>query len=201
VWVLYGGAEIVPEGMYNTYDAVSPSGHLAARYRKMIPACGEPWLPGQEPQVVDADGLRLGLCLCWEAWFPEIARTLTFLGADVILFPTGGLVHELGDRWRQVLAARAAENMVYTMASTNLLACEDGMAVINSPEGLVADARKQGIVYASVDIARLRYLRETDEELMVPKKYLSIPGLLRALPPQVAEHLQRAVTGFFEENR
>jgi predicted amidohydrolase len=191
VWVLYGGAEVTPDGLYNTYNILSPQGELAGRYRKMIPACGEPWLPGDEPLVVEADGLRLGLAICWEAWFPEIPRALMFMGADVIFFPTGALVYELAPRWRQILAARAAENMVYTVASVNLLALEDGMAAIHSPEEVIAESTQPGIIYGDIDLERLAYLRRTDEQLIVPKKYRSIPGLTRALPPELIQKLHR----------
>lgn len=194
VWVFYGGAEAGEGGLYNTYSALSPRGTLAGRYRKMIPACGEPWLAGAEPLVVEADGLRFGLAVCWEAWFPEIARALTLMGADVILFPTGALIYELATRWRSILAARAAENIVYTAASVNLLALEDGMAVINSPEKVVAESAAPGILYGDLNAERLAYLRETDEQLMVPKKYRSIPGLLRALRPEIRQLPARAAS-------
>ena len=192
VWVLYGGAEVTGEGLYNTYGVLDPHGELAGRYRKMIPACGEPWLAGREPVVVEAGGLRLGLAICWEAWFPEIPRALAWMGADVLFFPTGALVYELKGRWSQILAARAAENLVYTVASVNLLAMEDGMAAVHSPERLMAESPAPGILYAEVDLERLDYLRRTDEELSVPKKYRSIPGLLRAVRPEILEITQRA---------
>ncbi len=190
VWVLYGGAEAVAGGLYNTYSVLTPQGELAGRYRKMIPACGEPWLEGEQPIVIDTGELKLGIAICWEAWFPEIARTLMFMGADVIFFPTGALVYELAPRWEQILAARAAENMVYTVASVNLLAMEPGMAVIHSPEERVAHSTEPGIVYGNIDTARLAYLRHTDEQLMVPKKYRSIPGLTRALRPELLKTLE-----------
>jgi len=192
VWVLYGAAEVTRAGLYNTYSAINPQGDLAGRYRKMIPACGEPWLAGDTPVVIEADGLRLGLAICWEAWFPEIPRALAWMGADVIFFPTGALVYELKDRWSQILGARAAENLVYTAASVNLLAMEAGMAAIHSPEQVVAESGSAGVLYGTVDLDRLAYLRRTDEELSVPKKYRSIPGLLRAVRPEIVEGLQQA---------
>ena len=191
VWVLYGGAEVTSGGMYNTYNVLNPQGELAGRYRKMIPACGEPWLPGNELLVVEAGGLRLGLAICWEAWFPEIPRTLAWMGADLIFFPTGALLSELRPRWSQILGVRAAENLVYTAASVNLLALEDGMAAIHSPEQAVAESAAPGILYGTIDLDRLAYLRRTDEELRVPKKYRSIPGLLRAMRPEVLEATKR----------
>jgi predicted amidohydrolase len=204
VWVLFGGAERAEQGLYDTYNVVSPDGKLAGRYRKMIPACGEPWLSGDQPLVVEADGLRLGLAVCWEAWFPEIARALTFMGADVIFFPTGALIYELAPRWQLILAARAAENMVYTVASVNLLAMEAGMAIIHSPEAQVAASSEPGIIFGDIDVERLAYLRRTDEQLIVPKKYRTIPGLLRAFKPGLLNNLQKAagsLAAVSQENR
>ena len=197
LWVLYGGAEVAGDGLYNTYTVVSPQGEVAGRYRKMIPACGEPWLHGDRPLVVSAGGLRLGLAVCWEAWFPEIARALTFMGADVIFFPTGALIYELAPRWREIVAARAAENIVYTVTSVNLLALEAGMAAIHSPEAVVVESEAAGILFGDVDLDRLTYLRTTDEQIIVPKKYRSIPGLMRALRPELLVTL-RAVNPAME---
>jgi predicted amidohydrolase len=194
VWIMFGGAEPLADGLSNTYNLISPSGKLAARYRKMIPACGEPWIPGDQPQVVDTGGLKIGLAVCWEAWFPEIARALAFMSADVIFFPSGALIYELAPRWRVILAARAAENLVYTAASVNLLALEAGMAVINSPEEEISSSIDPGIIYATLDVERLAYLRRTDEKLAVPKKYRSIPGLTHALRPELLRQLQQSAT-------
>lgn len=187
LWILFGGSESTDEGMYATYNVVGPGDKDAWRYRKLIPACGEPWLAAKEPLVVQAGDLKLGIAICWEAWFPEISRTLALMGADVIFFPTGGLVYELKERWKLILAARAAENLVYTAASVNLLAEEDGMAVINSPEKLVSESSCPGIIYGDVDLERLNYLRDTDEKLMVPKQYRSVPGLIRALRQEILD--------------
>lgn len=186
LWILWGGSEEVAEGNFATYNVAGPDGDNQ-RYRKLMPACDEPWTPANEPYVVQAGDLKLGLGICWEAWFPEISRTLALMGADVIFFPTGGLVYELKERWKTVLAARAAENVVYTAACVNILAEEEGMAVINSPEHLVAESGRAEIIYGDVDLERLKYLRETNEKLMVPKRYHSIPGLLKQLRPEILE--------------
>ncbi len=195
LWILFGGSEVTVEGTYATYNVVCPDIEDVCRYRKLIPACGEPWIAATEPVVVQAGDLKLGLAICWEAWFPEISRTLALMGADIIFFPTGGLVYELKERWKLILAARAAENLVYTAASVNLLAEEEGMAVINSPESLVAESVKSGVIYADLDLQRLRYLRDTDEKLMVPKKYRTIPGLIRALRPEILSMPLRVSNG------
>lgn len=199
LWVIFSGAERDGAGGdCNTVHIAKPDGEIAATYRKMIPANGEPWTPGQVPLVVDCDGVKVGIATCWEAWFPEIPRMLTWMGADLILCPTGALLYELTPQWQIILSARAAENIVYTAASVNLFGLEDGMNVIFSPEGLVAQADGEGLLCAALDLERLRYLRRTDERLTVPKLYRSIPGLLRALPPQVMEQYLQVAAQFIQ---
>lgn len=61
------------------------------------------------------------------------------------------------------------------------------MAYIFSPERQEAALLEQDIAYANLDLARLRYLRGTDEQLIAPKKYRSIPGVLRSLRPEIVE--------------
>lgn len=197
VWVFFSGAE--PDGnggFYNSIHAAAPDGTICAVYRKMLPANGEPWAPGDQPVVVDCNGVRVGLATCWEAWFPEIPRMLALMGADLFLFPTGALLYELTDRWATILAARASENLVYTAASVNLFGLEDGLNVVFGPEGQLGSARGESILQTTLDLRRLRYLRETDERLIVPKPYRSIPGLLRALRPEIVQHYLRVSTDF-----
>lgn len=188
IWVFYNGAIPAPGGgQSNACIAVSPEGKVIDTYTKMIPACNEKNVPGDRPVVVDCDGLKIGIIICWEAWFPEIIRMTAGMGADVVFCPTGGLVYELTPTWKTIVAARAAENVVFTAACVNLFGVEDGMCAVYSPEGLVAERAGVGILYATLDLERLRYLRDTDEALVVPKPYRTIPGLWRALKPSVIE--------------
>jgi len=194
VWVFYNSAQPAEGGrQHNTCFAVSPAGRVEGSYAKMIPAVGEPNLPGDKPLVLDCDGLKVGLVICWEAWFPEMARWVTALGAELIFFPTGGLLYELTPVWKTIVAARAAENTAYTAACVNLFGLEDGLCAVYSPEGLVAERTGAGLLLATLDLERLRFLRETDERLIVPKPYRVIPGLWRSLPPAVVEASARAV--------
>jgi formamidase len=91
-WIIPGSMyEFAGGKIYNTAIAISPSGEIVARYRKMFP-----WLPyesettpGNEFCVFDVTDIgRFGLCICYDSWFPEVARTLAWMGAEVILHPT-----------------------------------------------------------------------------------------------------------------
>jgi len=192
VYLLFGGVRREGEKAWNAYNLASPAGGEIASYAKMIPAAGEPAEPGTNPGIFRTPILTIGIVTCWEAWFPELSRAVAFAGADLIVYPTGGLVYELRDSWRHILAARAAENLVYTASCLNLFGVEAGMCDIYSPEGLVAELAAEGVNYAELDLERLAYLRSRDEAMTMPKLYRAIPGTQRALRPAVVEAYQKA---------
>lgn len=187
IYVAFGAAKRETDGSHsNVYCLLGRDGAIAGLYRKMVPGVGESSRPGSQLVVVPTEHINIGLLLCWEAWFPELARAVTMLGADLILYPTGGMVGDLRSTWRTLLAARAAENMIYTASCLNTFGIEEGLCYVFSPEGLVSELPGQGINFADLDIDRLRWLRSQDECLSLPKKYHCIPGLARAF----ARHLE-----------
>ncbi len=187
VYVLFGGSRRADDTPYNVCTLVGPEGHIYGEHTKVIPACGEPVAPGETVAVIRTPLLNIGVLICMEAWYPELARILAFQGADIIFYPTGGLIYDLRDTWRTILHARAAENTLYTATSINIFGVEQGMGYIFSPERQEAELLDVGIACATLDLARLRYLRATDEQIIVPKKYRVVPGVLRSLRPAVTE--------------
>jgi predicted amidohydrolase len=67
--------------------------------------------PGTRFRVFDADWGRIGIMTCYDGWFPEAARMLALMGADLILFPSQGYSPPL-------MHARAADNGVWIAASS-----------------------------------------------------------------------------------
>ena len=67
--------------------------------------------PGREYPVFETRFGKLGIMICYDGFFPEVARELTKAGAEVIAWPVWGFNPELG-------RARAAENQVYVVSST-----------------------------------------------------------------------------------
>lgn len=132
--------------------------------------------------IADVGTLRVAVAICWEAWFPEIARARALAGADLVLFPTGAIVQETHDVWLRVVGARAAENVCFTACSVNLLGVERGMAIVCGPEGDLGARDDAGLVVADLDLDRIDVLRAADDELTTLKRYATLPGLLRALP-------------------
>jgi predicted amidohydrolase len=187
VYVLFGGAKHEGAGFYNLYHLADPHRDSLFVYEKIVPAMNEDTMfRGQEPGLVKTDLMNIGLLICWEAWFPELTRTLAMRGADIVFFPTGGLIYELHDVWKAILQARAAENTIYTASCVNIWGVEAGMSYVFSPEGEVAALTTEGINYAEVDLDRLHRMQTEDEVFTVPKAYRTIPGTLRVLNDQVS---------------
>ena len=88
LWLVPGSVFERSDGaVYNTLPVYAPSGRRVAAYRKIAPwRPYETVRPGSDFVVFDmAPYGRVGLSICYDAWFPEIARHLAWMGADLIL--------------------------------------------------------------------------------------------------------------------
>ncbi len=92
VWFIPGSLfEKCGDTLYNTAPVINPQGQVVTRYRKLYPYF--PYeaavTPGKEFTVFDVPNIgRFGLTICYDKWFPEVARTLSCMGAEVIIHPT-----------------------------------------------------------------------------------------------------------------
>ena len=139
-WLVPGSLyETEGDKLYNTAIVISPEGQLVAKYRKMFP-----WRPyetvvaaGTEFCVFDIPEVgRFGLCICYDQWFPEVARTLTWLGAEVILQPT---LTTTPDRVLELVVsqANAIFNQCYFVGINGVGAYGGGQSLIVDPEGRI----------------------------------------------------------------
>jgi predicted amidohydrolase len=157
-----------------------------------------PYQESDEVEPVEMGWGKVGVVTCSEAFVPEVARLHALKGAEVCLFPTGIVIDELGytDNWRTLVRARAIENLMYTAITVHLFPPEfadryrqapvdeapsssgltRGIAMICSPERVLAQSEAPGILTSDLDLERIRHLRETEEELIVPAPYRTIPG-------------------------
>ncbi|MFC4776730.1 nitrilase-related carbon-nitrogen hydrolase [Paenibacillus sp. GCM10023252] len=99
----------LPDGRTHVQNKIHPSYELV--YNKDITT------PGNKLSVFEIDSVKIGISVCYDSSFPEIARILSRLGADIILAPTACL-----DEWgraRNVLfsQARASENQLFVVNS------------------------------------------------------------------------------------
>jgi formamidase len=139
-WLVPGSMWEQADGdLYNTALVISPEGEIVARYRKMFP-----WLPyesgtaaGTEFCVFDIpDAGRFGLCICYDMWFPEVARQLAWMGAEVILQPT---LTPTSDRPLELVMARANAlfNQCYFVSVNGVGTWGGGRSTMIDPDGRV----------------------------------------------------------------
>lgn len=107
--------------IYNTAVLLGPDGKLIGKYRKVSLPPGEAAkgiAPGKDYPVYDTSIGRIGMMVCYDGFFPEVARELTKNGAEIIAWPVWGCNPKLAE-------ARACENHVYVVSST-FMKPEDG---------------------------------------------------------------------------
>lgn len=100
--------------IYNVAVLLSPEGEVVGKYRKVTLPRSEiegGVTPGNEYPVFETRFGKVGMMVCYDGFFPEVARELTNRGAEVIAWPVWGCNPKLG-------AARACENHVYVVSST-----------------------------------------------------------------------------------
>ncbi len=91
----------------------------------------------------------LGVGICWDQWFPETARAMMLLGAEVLLYPTaiGSEPHEpdldTRDPWQRAMIGHAVSNIVPVVAA-NRVGVEDGQTFYGS--SFIADPRGDKVV-------------------------------------------------------
>ncbi|THF70816.1 carbon-nitrogen hydrolase family protein [Deinococcus sp. Arct2-2] len=140
VWLVPGSVcERGPAGqLFNTAVALSPQGRLAASYRKVFPwRPYEPFDPGDRFVTFEMPGIgTAGFSICYDAWFPEVARHLAWMGAEVVL---NVVKTTTCDRAQEVVLARANAivNQVFVVSVNCAGPVGTGQSVIVDPEGLV----------------------------------------------------------------
>ena len=154
--VICGTLEAVGDEVFNAALMTTPDGRRYT-YRKMhLPFLGidRYATPGPDaPSVVEVDGLRIGILICYDLRFPEAARMCALDGADLIALPTNWPVGV--DFHPGIFApARAAENHCY------LLACDR----VGTERGVTFIGRS---ALFDFDGHQLAVASETNEELLV----------------------------------
>ncbi|MGF6394058.1 N-carbamoylputrescine amidase [Pseudomonas plecoglossicida] len=118
---------------FNSLTVADADGRLLGVYRKThIPnAIGyqekEYFSPGDTGfKVWDTAFGRLGIGICWDQWFPETARCLALMGAEVLLFPTaigsepGAAELDSRDHWQVAMRGHAAANLLPVVAANRV---------------------------------------------------------------------------------
>jgi predicted amidohydrolase len=164
IW-LVPGSLFQSEGgkVYNVAPVISPAGDIVARYRKIYPF--RPYEQGVSAGdsfcVFTVPGVgSFGLCICYDLWFPEVIRTLAWLGAQVILCPT--LTNTI-DRDVELAMTRAAAagNQCYVVGVNAAAPSGLGRSIACGPGGEVLHqaGSAQELVGLDLDIAHVAHIR------------------------------------------
>lgn len=206
--VVWSRTEVCEDGLNRlVVYVIGRDGSDVLRYERTHPATipaaedGELVTPGNTFGVFDLDGLRFGIVVCSEMWTPEVARIVALRGAEIILSPAGGGFTSLTRNWQIINQARAIENVCYVGLTNNLFGDEQGAAMITGPEHPLAFAGRRELVVATLDLERLRWLRAHDDSMAEPKKFDSVPGLLRARRPELYGDLVAPQADAFDYER
>jgi len=124
--------------IFNTAVVLTPDGTIAASYRKIFPwRPYEPYVPGTRFVTAELAGVgRVGLSICYDAWFPEHVRHLAWMGAEVIV---NVVKTTTSDRAQELVLARANAivNQVFWVSVNVAAPVGRGQSVVVDPEGLV----------------------------------------------------------------
>ena len=165
VWLVPGSLfEQVGDRVYNTAPVIDPNGEVVARYRKIYPF--RPYeqgvTAGDEFVVFDVPDVgRFGLSICYDMWFPETTRTLTWMGAEVIIHPT---MTNTIDRDAELAIARASAvtNQVYFVDINVAGALGVGKSGVYGPGGEVIHEAGSGheVIAVELDLDHVTRVRE-----------------------------------------
>ncbi|HYK91453.1 MAG TPA: carbon-nitrogen hydrolase family protein, partial [Acidobacteriota bacterium] len=139
--------------IYNTALLIDREGRVAGKYRKThLPETevDAGLTPGYSYPVFKTDFGTIGIEICYDNFFPEVARSLALRGAEIILLPIWGDLRGEDYAWDIVARARAIDNAVYMVASIY----SNRRSLIINPDGrILADTgRNDGLVTAEIDL-------------------------------------------------
>jgi len=117
--VIAGYPELAGDTVYNSAMAISPTGETLANYRKihLFSRENDLFTPGNEPpRAFDSPAGRIGIMICFDWFFPEVARALALDGAQVIAHPSNLVLP-----WCQrAMFARSIENHIFTVTCNRI---------------------------------------------------------------------------------
>ena len=176
---LCGGsiAEREDDRVYNTAYVFDPDGRQIAKHRKMhlfdIDVKGgqrffesDTLSPGNDVTVFSTPFCKMGLCICYDFRFPELARLMVDAGAKVILVPAAFNMTTGPAHWELLFRQRAVDNQVYTVgvapARDPAASYQSwGHSIVCSPWGevLMQVDEKESVAITSLDLNRVDEIR------------------------------------------
>ncbi|MGA4538964.1 nitrilase-related carbon-nitrogen hydrolase [Uniformispora flossi] len=169
--VLGGMKNRTPDGVFNSALILGPDGTVRGRYDKIhlfdarvggtsFEASGVE-RAGAGPVLLDVDGVRVAVTICYDLRFPELYRAAAAAGAEVLLVPAAFTRITGEAHWEVLLRARAIENGAFVVASATVHGADPnadafatyGHALAVGPWGeVLADLGDDRAVWRVVDL-------------------------------------------------
>lgn len=154
--------------VYNSSVFIDRGGNLMGTYDKQHLWALERFhfRSGCDCPVFETDFGRVGVMICYDMGYPEVARMLTLQGADLVVCPSAWCAEDM-DVWDVNAPARALENTVF-LAAVNRFGEEDGLSMpgrslVCNPRGHVVaqlEDPAEGVLYADIDLNEIDGFRE-----------------------------------------
>ena len=166
---------------YNSLAMIDPKGEILGTYRKSHipdgPGYQEKYYfrPGNTGfKVWDIFGARIGVGICWDQWYPECARAMALMGAEILFYPTAIGQEPQDDTldtrnmWRRAMVGHAVSNCMPVIAANRVGSEDDygrgpqkfyGTSFIANEWGdivLDLDDNETGILVANFDLDEAR---------------------------------------------
>lgn len=163
-----GGAIEVDDGIANAALVLGRHGEAVHVYRKVHLWGPEAnvFVPGDKPVLIELDGVRLGLSICFDAGFPEHMRALALAGAEAIACP-GAFAHHERRRYELYFPTRALENTLY-LAAANAVGPQGGLemfgdSLLCGPRGEEISRIRSAVGIETVPIDRAAITRARED--------------------------------------
>ena len=139
IWGCFSIMEANPNGNpFNSGLIIDETGELKLYYRKMHPWVPvEPWEPGDLgiPVIEGPKGAKLGLIICHDGMFPEMARECAYKGAEIMI-RTAGYTAPIRESWRFTNQSNAFCNL---MVTANVCLCGSDGTFDSMGEGMIVN--------------------------------------------------------------
>ncbi|MEM3743626.1 MAG: carbon-nitrogen hydrolase family protein [Candidatus Methanomethyliaceae archaeon] len=163
--------ELDGENLYNTSFVISNRGILG-KYRKVhLFKFGNidetlVFKAGNKAEVVDINGAKIGLTICFDLRFPELFRTEALMGANLIVNVAAFLEKTGKMHWMPLLRVRSIENQVYLVAANQATIKEStckyyGHSCIIDPWGKIVTKAKgeECVIVGDITLQRVEQIR------------------------------------------
>ena len=192
---------------FNSIAIINSDGSILGNYRKSHIPDGAGYLekyyfnPGDTGfKVWDTSFGKIGVGICWDQWFPEVARIMAIKGADILFYPTAigdepRSKYDSSNAWQRVMQGHAAANIVPVVASNRIgfekvqeqtngfygksFICDHTVEILNE-----ASKDKEEIITAEIDLEENHLFRRNwglfrDRRTDLYKELLTLDGEIK----------------------